>query len=92
MLRRTRGPLLAGALALVLAACGGGGFSGGAPTAEPTEPIRSYVALGDGFAAAPYVGKMDRDRGCLRSRNNYAAQVARRLGFPSHADFADPLR
>lgn len=79
--RRAVGPCVLAALALVLSGCGGfGGFGGDEPEKEPREPLRTYVALGDGFAAAPYVGRTDRARGCLRSATNYPARVASRLG------------
>lgn len=78
--RRVAVPAVAVLLALVLAACDAGGFSGSKEQTDLRAPIRNYVALGDGFAAAPYVGKTDPARGCLRSENNYPAQVASRLG------------
>lgn len=68
------------AIGLVLSGCGAGGFHGsheGPPTANPLE---TYVALGDGFTAAPFLGKTPRARGCLRSARNYPAQVAENLG------------
>lgn len=81
-LRRAAGPSILVVLCLLLAGCGGGfgGFGGDAPEVAPKDPIRNYVALGDGFAAAPYVGKTDRAQGCLRSTSNYPARVASRLG------------
>lgn len=39
----------------------------------------TYVALGDSFTAAPLVGPTDRAQGCLRSTQNYPAQVAEAL-------------
>jgi hypothetical protein len=79
-LRRVAGPAVLVTTALVTAACGAGGFGGSGQQQEPRPPIRSYVALGDGFAAAPYAGKTAVDRGCYRSAQNYPAQVASRLG------------
>lgn len=82
LIRRAGRPALPLALTLLLAGllAGCGGFGGNVPPKPTQAPIRSYVALGDGFVAAPYDGAMDRARGCLRSKNNYAAQVASRLG------------
>lgn len=79
MLRRLAWPALLLTSALVVTACGAGGF-GHAATDQPRPPIRSYVALGDAFVAAPYVGKTDQAGGCLRSQEGYPAQVASRLG------------
>lgn len=75
---RGAGGLLIGVvLAGVLAACGAGGFG-----ADPTPPdlrIHTYVALGDGFTAAPYTGDTVGSDGCLRSDANYPALVAESL-------------
>lgn len=79
-LRRFAGLALLAAVALLLAGCGAGGFTGSKPEQEARPPIRSYVAIGDGFAAAPYVGKTDAARGCQRGANGYPALVARRIG------------
>lgn len=70
--------LLLAALSL-LSACGGG-FNGQA-SQRSSGPVSfaHYVALGDGFAAAPYLGRDTSGNGCLRSPNNYPAQVARSL-------------
>lgn len=62
------------ALAL-LAGCGG--FGNKNPEVI-SKPIRNYVALGDGFAAGPYVGRTT-DPNCLRSVDDYPAQVAKAL-------------
>lgn len=81
VLKRAAGPALLVVLSLVLAGCGGlGGFGNDVPESPPRPPIRTYVALGDGFAAAPNVGRTDRAEGCLRSASNYPARVAARLG------------
>lgn len=73
--------LAALAASLGLAACGG------PPAAKiSTQKITSYVALGDGFAAAPYTGKTDAAGGCLRSDANYPALTAEKLGI---TDFTD---
>ncbi|MCZ4498966.1 MAG: lipolytic enzyme family [Marmoricola sp.] len=75
-------PLLLAAL-IGLSGCSAGGFGSKEPTA-PDTAITSYVALGDGFAAAPYTG---RTKGaCLRSSDNYAAKVAQALAIPTFTD------
>lgn len=75
--RRAAGPLLVVALSVVLSACSGGGFGSEQP--PPTRDIiRNYVALGDGFTAAPYAGTTV-DEDCLRSDNNYPALLAAEL-------------
>jgi hypothetical protein len=66
--------------ALTLAGCSAGGFGGSKEEAVQRTVIKKYVAIGDGFAAAPFVGTVDDARGCLRSKDNYPAQVAARLG------------
>lgn len=76
---RPAASLLAALLASVLLA-GCGGFGSSVPEELPPRAIKKYVAIGDGFTAAPYVGTMDRARGCLRSKRNYPALVAERLG------------
>ncbi|WP_158604490.1 SGNH/GDSL hydrolase family protein [Nocardioides mangrovicus] len=81
--------LLAAALLLVLAGCGGGTTATPArPTTSPTAsgsfslvPAHArYVALGDSYTAAPYVYLTDVAQGCLRSDHNYPALLAKRLG------------
>lgn len=76
-LRRAVGPTLVLALVGLLAGCGGG-FSS-APASPPDDAIKTYVALGDGFTAAPYVGRTVGDDGCLRSDTNYPALLAKAL-------------
>lgn len=39
-----------------------------------------YVAIGDSYAAAPYVPPMDIAEGCLRSDSNYPSLVAEAIG------------
>lgn len=80
LVRRSAGIVAPLTAAVLLAGCGAGGFGGSEPSQEPRPPIRSYVALGDGYAAAPSVGTTDDARGCLRGANSYPAQVAKRLG------------
>lgn len=76
-LRRAVVPVLVVALAGLLAGCGGG-FSSAPATPAGTE-ITTYVALGDGFTAAPYTGKTVGDDGCLRSSVNYPRLLAKAL-------------
>lgn len=85
--RRTRaaGLAIVAALALILSGCGAGGFGGKEPQTLDTA-IRSYVALGDGFAAAPYTGRTTSKDGCLRSSANYPTRLAAALGI---TDFKD---
>jgi hypothetical protein len=75
--RRAAGALMCVALIGGVAGCGGG-FSS-SPPPPPDNTIRSYVALGDGFTAAPYAGKTTGDDGCLRSQGNYPALLAKKL-------------
>lgn len=78
---RAAAGLLVALLAGALSACGGFG------TKEPQTldtTIRSYVALGDGFAAAPYAGKATSNDGCLRTAGGYPQKVATSLAV---ADF-----
>jgi hypothetical protein len=84
--RRTRavGPALLLALAL-LTGCGSGGFGSAEPT-RSAEPVKSYVALGDGFASAPYLGQDASGTGCRRSADNYPSQVARALKVSTVTD------
>ncbi|MCW2784379.1 MAG: hydrolase family protein [Marmoricola sp.] len=80
---RTAG-LLALLCLLAVAATGCGGF-GSTEAAAPDRPLRSYVAIGDGFAAAPYTGPTSKD-GCLRSSKNYPALVAQDLKITDVTD------
>jgi hypothetical protein len=72
-------------LLVVVAGCGAGGFGSEQP-ATPDTSIDSYVALGDGFTAAPYVGSTNDAGGCLRSEANYPALVAKDLGIKQVTD------
>lgn len=76
-LGRAAGPLLVTVLSVALSACSGGGFGSEQPPPTP-DVIRNYVALGDGFTAAPYAGRTV-DEDCLRSDNNYPALLAAAL-------------
>ncbi|WP_183407207.1 SGNH/GDSL hydrolase family protein [Nocardioides marmorisolisilvae] len=80
---RAAGLALLAVLALVLSGCGG--FGSKEPQTLDTT-IKSYVALGDGFAAAPYVGRTTSKDGCLRAELNYPQQVANALHI---TDFKD---
>lgn len=84
--RRAAGLLAAGLLVgSALTGCGGGGFGSDAPP-EPDLEIRSYVALGDGFVAAPYTGYTPDSDGCRRSKENYPALVAEELDIDDFRD------
>jgi lysophospholipase L1-like esterase len=41
----------------------------------------TYVALGDSYAAGPLIPMQEQPWGCLRSTNNYAKLLAKRLGL-----------
>lgn len=77
--RRAAVAAAAVALTSLLAACGGGFAS--APAAPPDQTIRSYVALGDDFTAAPGVGDEVGEDHCERSDANYPALLAQDLGI-----------
>jgi lysophospholipase L1-like esterase len=50
-------------------------------------PVRSYVALGDSYAAGPLIPlPTGRPAGCLRSTRNYPSMVAETLGVPDFRD------
>jgi hypothetical protein len=73
---RAASAALAVVLTMLLADCGGG-FGSTAPPA-PDQTIRSYVAMGDGFTAAPDSGTTS-DDACQRAKENYPALVATAL-------------
>lgn len=77
--------LVAAASVLLVNGCGAGGFGSDEPTRLDSS-INSYVALGDGFTAAPYVGSTTSKDGCLRSAGNYPAQVAKALSVNEFTD------
>ena len=60
-----------------LAGCGGG-FSS-APPSPPSNAVRTYVALGDEFTAAPGSADATDDSGCQRSASNYPALLGKAL-------------
>jgi hypothetical protein len=68
----------------LLGGCSGGGF-GSAQTSPADDRITSYVALGDGFTAAPYVDKTV-DDDCLRSDHDYPSLLAADLGVKDFKD------
>lgn len=70
-------------LALLVAGCSSTpqNLSRSLPEAQaPAATVRTYVALGDSFTAAPYVPSTAFADGCLRSNGNYPALVADDLG------------
>jgi hypothetical protein len=73
------------AAAAAISGCGAGGFGSDQP-AEADRTIRSYVAIGDGFTAAPYTGTTVSDDGCLRSDVNYPALLAEELDISNVSD------
>lgn len=66
---------LACAAALLVAA---GASAAGAASSAPLKPGDKYVALGSSFASGPLIPDVA-DQSCLRSTNNYANLVARKL-------------
>lgn len=68
----------------VLTGCSAGGF-GSAEPSRLDNRITSYVALGDGFTAAPYVDKTT-DEDCLRSNHDYPALLAADLRVKDFKD------
>lgn len=83
---RVGGLLVAAALTVLASGCGAGGFGGSDEPTRLDTSINKYVALGDGFAAAPYVGKTTAKDGCLRSDGNYPTQVAKALSVNEFID------
>jgi hypothetical protein len=69
---------------VVLTGCSGGGF-GSAEPSPSADRITSYVALGDGFTAAPYVATTV-NADCLRSDHDYPALLAADLGVEDFKD------
>lgn len=74
------------ALASTLSGCGSGtshSHSSVSPSVR-THVIgagATYVAMGDSYTAAPFIGPSAADDGCLRTQNNYPHQVAAKLGL-----------
>jgi lysophospholipase L1-like esterase len=68
---------LAGFLTALLLALGAVSALPSGATAGP----KTYVALGDSYAAGPLIPMQEEPWGCLRSTNNYAKLLARRLGL-----------
>lgn len=77
-------PGLAVALVLLLAGCGGG--FGSAQPRHPDQSVRSYVALGDQFTAAPGAGDSSDDSGCPRSAMNYPTLLGKAMHIPHVKD------
>ena len=76
MLRRWLAVLFAAAL---VSACGS--------ESEPAPLVPSYVAMGDSYVSGPGIAPADRDSGaCLRSRADYPALLARKLGIKKFTD------
>lgn len=65
---------------------GGTASSGDATVLASALGVRSYVALGDSFTAAPFVPTTDLAEGCFRSDGNYPSLLAGRLAVDSFAD------
>lgn len=80
-LRRLGALVVAGSLLL---AAGCGGFGSG--TTSDLATFKHYVALGDGFTAAPYTGDTASDDGCLRSSVNYPSLIAQSLDIKKFTD------
>lgn len=80
-LRAAGAAMLALALAAMTAGCGG--FGAKQPVTVSTA-LRSYVALGDGFAAGPYAGSTRGD--CLRGTENYPTLVSADLKISTFTD------
>ena len=59
-------------------------------TEAPPKPIRSYVAIGDTFTAAPYAGDSVVDQHCRRAKRNYPARVADKLKVKKATDVSCP--
>jgi lysophospholipase L1-like esterase len=68
-------------VAVASALLGGLLAPGGALAAEKPPKTRTYVALGDSYAAGPLIPLPEEPWGCLKSTNNYAKHVAARLGL-----------
>ncbi|MEV3976934.1 hypothetical protein AB0K68_53925, partial [Streptomyces sp. NPDC050698] len=68
-------------LAGVVAAGSIAAIGTGVSSAETSDSVVQYVALGDSAAAGPLVTAQDSSSpGCLRSLDNYPSVVAQRLG------------
>lgn len=70
-------PVLLLGAAVALAGCTGSSPAGPDAVPEPDRAsvsasvVQRYVALGDSYTSAPYVGRTDLAQGCLRSEQNY---------------------
>ena len=70
--RRFRAPAVAAAVALAAVV---------APSTPADAGLKSYVALGDSYAAGPLIPMQEEPWGCLKSTNNYPKLLAKRLGL-----------
>ncbi|HEX7739293.1 MAG TPA: SGNH/GDSL hydrolase family protein [Marmoricola sp.] len=59
-------------------------------TEASPKPIRSYVAIGDTFTAAPYAGASVVTDHCRRAKQNYPARVADKLKIKKVRDVSCP--
>ncbi|MHA6625312.1 SGNH/GDSL hydrolase family protein [Pseudonocardia sichuanensis] len=72
---------------VLLAAVVTSGSATPAVAAEPDQGPRSYVALGDSYAAGPLIPiQTGEPVGCLRSTSNYPSVVAETLDIPDFRD------
>ncbi|TQM03925.1 SGNH/GDSL hydrolase family protein [Pseudonocardia kunmingensis] len=72
---------------VLLAAVVTAGSATPAVAAEPDQGPRSYVALGDSYAAGPLIPiQTGEPVGCLRSTSNYPSVVAETLDIPDFRD------
>ena len=73
--------LLVVALVLATAGCSAPADQPSSTKDTPASSGQRYVALGDSYTSAPLVPVTEMAKGCFRSRSNYPALVARKLGF-----------
>lgn len=78
--------VLVTSLLTLTSGCGGGFDNKVAERSAGPKTFANYVALGDGFASGPYLGPDVSGTGCLRSAENYPAQVARTLDVATVTD------
>ncbi|MGH4016211.1 MAG: SGNH/GDSL hydrolase family protein [Pseudonocardiaceae bacterium] len=85
--RRVAAALAALVALLGLVATGTAGATGAPTIAEALDGTGHYVALGDSFAAGPFIPVQRTDPiGCARSTRNYPALVAAGLGVEEFTD------
>ena len=73
LLRRFRATAVAAAAVALVAALG--------PVTPADAGLKTYVALGDSYAAGPLIPMQEEPWGCLKSTNNYPKLLAKRLGL-----------